>query len=87
MLYEYNCREHGSQTTEQTMAEEHTAICGLCGKPMRRIYTAHSIKIGNQKPKLGKTRGELYANLESEGYAPRGFAHHDRDTYAGQLDN
>jgi len=80
-LYEYVCREHGSQVVEQEMTDIHKAICLRCNKPMQRVYCAPSIKIGNQKPKLGKTRGELYKNLEAEGIASKDFAYHDKETY------
>jgi putative FmdB family regulatory protein len=79
--YEYLCIEHGKQEVYQDINDIHEAKCSVCDKLMRRIYGFSGIQIKGNHTKMGNTRGELYANLEAEGLAPKGFANHDKHTY------
>jgi len=67
-IYGYSCREHGEFEIFQNINDIHEAHCS-CGLKANRVFypiPAHGDLPSTDK-RIGKTRGELFDNLASEG--------------------
>jgi putative FmdB family regulatory protein len=69
LIYGYKCKKHGKFDVWQKINDKHIAECSYCGKRAERVFTPLSLHgdLPSKDKRIGKTRGELFDNLASEG--------------------
>lgn len=78
-IYGYNCKEHGEFEVWQKIHDKHVATCPKCAKAAERVFCPLALHgdLPSKPNILGKTRGELFDNMASEGFHDKNWREKD----------
>jgi len=86
-FYDFHCKEHGVVELIQPMRNASSRLpCPSCGKMMNKVWHMPGINgsLPTLTPKMGKTRWELFENMEKEGIQGKGTVEKDKEDYEMQ---
>ena len=73
MYFDYKCKKHGIK--ELDLPKKHRKPkCLRCGETMSKVFGLGGMSgdLPTRRPAIGKTRQELWKNMESEGLMSKG---------------
>jgi putative FmdB family regulatory protein len=76
-LYTYECPIHGGFEEIKEMDDREIALCPVCKKTADRVVAPFAFRVGFSP--MGRTRGELLANMGKVGQGNRDTWKIDRD--------